>query len=390
MTSSPTANFPLPRRRAKWPLILLLGGAAGIVMISLNHKESVHVKVTSIKRGRVEEIVTATAVGTVEAEKQSTLSAEIQGKILRIATREGAIAKDTVVIELDPGDLLAQRTLVQRDLDVSKLRLDQAVLRKQKIIADLERLESLQDNVISQQQIDQMEKDRDIADKDEEIFKAQIESLRAQFDVVDRTLSKTRIYAPYDGTIAKLFVEEGEIVTPSKPLLALTSSGPLLIRAPIDEVDMGRIDLAKPVRARFDTYPNQAFDGTLSEILPTASTDAKNNRTVDVKARLALWPANIRVGMSAHLEIRARWKENASYLPTNLIYEDPTGSKFVYIVSNGAARRCPVKTGLWNWEYTEIVDGLGTSELVIIPLQDSGEIRLADGTPILISNESQR
>lgn len=341
----------LPRWLIPAAVVLILTAAA---VVYFGKPKPVRVKVIHPAVGRVEEIVTANSVGTVEPEKIAVISAEIAGRIRAIRIRQGRAKAGQLVVELET--------------DVAQAQMEQAELRRKKIWEDLERWKGVD---VPKGDVDRLTLDLAIAKADEQIARL--------------TLDKARVAAPFDGIVVKLHSEEGEWVIPGKALFTLHSAGPPLIRAPIDEVDMGRLALSLPARLGFDNYYGKKFEGVVHEIMPAASADQKNNRTVDIKIRASQMPPNILAGMSANVEIVIQAKEGATCIPTHLIHDDREGhGKYVFVAQAGRARRKQVTPGISNWETTEIVDGLAPADEVIVPLQFEDERTVADGMPVTV------
>jgi len=370
-------------RRRGWVLLFLVLGAAGVAaLVSLNGGKPVRVHVLRPAPGRVEEIVTSNSVGTVEPEMTAVVASEIAGKILRIRVRQGEVPAGKAVVELDTRDLEAEREVTLREIATSRTRLEQAVVQKKKVSEDLERYRKVD---VPKGDVERLERDLEIAVKAEEIFKQSIQTLEAQTKVVDLRIRKAAIAAPFDGIVVRLHSEEGESVTPGKPLFTIHSAGPLLVRAPLDEVDMGRLSLGLPVRVTFDAYRTEKFMGSVHEITPAASADQHNNRTVDIKIRVPGMPANVKAGMSANIEVLVRARDGVLCLPAHLVRDDREGrGKFVFVAENGRAVRRGVKTGLSNWETTEILEGLAAADAVIVPLRDDREAPVTDGARITV------
>lgn len=371
------------KRRKHWILILFALGAVGIAAaITLNGARPVRVRALRPSVGRVEEIVTSNSVGTVEPEKTAVVASEIAGKILRIPVRQGAAAAGQVVVELDTRDLDAEREVTLREIATSRTRLEQAAVQKKKVSEDLARYRMVD---VPKGDVERLERDLEIAAKAEEINRQSIQTLEAQLKVIDLRLKKARVAAPFEGIVVRLHSEEGESVTPGKLLFTIHSAGPLLVRAPLDEVDMGRLSLGLPVRVTFDAYRGEKFTGSVYEITPAASADQHNNRTVDIKIRVPAMPENVKAGMSANIEVVIRAREGVLCLPTHLVRDDREGrGKFVYAAENGRAARRPVETGLSNWDTTEILEGLGPSDAVIVPLRDDREAPVKEGTRVVV------
>jgi hypothetical protein len=125
--------------------------------------------------------------------------------------------------------------------------------------------------------------------------------------------------------------------------------------------------------------------GEVFEITPAASADQHNNRTIDIKIRVPGIPENVKAGMSANIEVIVRWHNPVLLIPTHLMRDDREGrGKFVFVVEKDRAARRAVKPGYSNWEVTEIAEGLGPSDAVIVPLRDESEGTVKDGTRVSV------
>jgi len=360
--------------------LLLAGGVLALVLS--NGRKPIRVQIVRAQQGRVEEIVSANSVGTVEAERTSTVAAEISARVIRIAVRPGTKEGTDVdggasVVFLDDKDILAEKQVTLTDIATQNLRRIQSGQRREKLQADYERLSQTDE---PRQNLDRLKKEIDIAATDEQISASAIKTLEAQILLIERKIEKAKIVTPYAGTVSKLHVEVGEFVNPGKPVFTILSRGSLLIRAPIDEVDKARISREKRARVTFDGFKDK-FEGPVIEIMNTASTDQKNNRTLDIKIRLDRMPPEVCVGMSAHVEIIVAAKDRGLFLPTHLVHEERGGgARFVYVVGNGRAIKRPVKTGLANWETTEILEGVTENDDVVNPLKLAEDQSIQDGT----------
>ncbi len=375
-------------RTRTWVVAFFVLVALGIALaIATNGRKPVRVRLAHPQRGRVEEIVTSNSVGSVEPLMNATVSSEILGRILTVRVRQGEVKRGQVIFELDSRDFEAEREVIRSDLDTSRLRIELAALRRKKVWEDLERLKKVD---VPKGDVERLERDLEIGKKDEEIAALALRTLEAQLQVLTLKLAKTKVAAPFDGVVTKLLSEEGESVTPGRPLFQLHSAGELLIRAPVDEVDMGRLALGQSVRLTFDAYENEKFNGVLHEIMPAASMDQKNNRTVDVKIRVPKMPPNIYANMSANIEIILRGLDDVLHIPTHLIHEDRNRSeKFVFVVENGLARKRTIKTGFSNWETTQVAAGLAVGDTLVIPLQFQDEAPVVDGVKVVLYEDGK-
>lgn len=94
---------------------------------------------------------------------------------------------------------------------------------------------------------------------------ATLEELRAQVRQAELQLSYTKIYAPSAGRVTRKSVEEGALVQPGQPLLALVT-GDLWVTANFKESQIGQIRPGQPVEIRVDAYPDKVFKGHVDSI----------------------------------------------------------------------------------------------------------------------------
>jgi HlyD family secretion protein len=370
------------RRYRKWVIALLALLALGLALAGSTHgAKPIRVRIIHPELGSVAEIVTPNSVGTVEPVKTAVVAAEIVGKIARIPVRQGPVREGQTVVEIDSRDLEAEREVTRSEIKTARARIDEAVLRRKKVWEDLTRYQGVD---VPKGDVERLERDLEIAKKAEEISTLSIRTLEAQLGVLELKLGKVRVAAPFDGTVSKLHCEEGESVTPGKSLFTVLSAGPLLVRAQIDEVDMGRVALGQAARITFDAYEGKTFDGGVHEIMPAASADQKNNRTVDVKILVPDMPPNIRANMSANVEIILRSHEKVLRIPSHLVQRDRLrNEKFVFVRERGVARKRTVQAGFANWSMTEISQGLSPQDDLILPLELTDEPPITDGAPVV-------
>ncbi len=382
------------KNRLAWfgiPALLLVGATSGAFLYN-GTETPVRVKISHPQIGTVEEIITSSSVGTVEPRRTSTVSAETSGRVLKIKVRPGQkkgshVSESAAVILIDDSDIIAEQAVLKRDIQTQNLRQQRALLRQNQLETEYDRLKNTDETL---RVLEKLQKEIEIAKKDVEIAASAIESLEANVDRIELQKKKSQVVAPFGGIISELHVEEGELVSPGKPLFTILCDGPLLIRAPIDEVDLARVDRTKAARVTFDGYRDEngtptRFSAVFEEIMASASPDRKNNRTIDIKVRVPKMPAGIVSGMSAHVEVIVASKTDGLWIHTHLVHEEKDGSgKYVYLVKDSHARKVSIRTGLGNWESTEVVEGLTTKDRVVNPLYFEEEKSVEDGTPVEI------
>jgi HlyD family secretion protein len=97
---------------------------------------------------------------------------------------------------------------------------------------------------------------------------------RAKLSAAELAVERTRIRAPFDGTVLNVIAKEGELAVPSpqNTLLVFGEINSLKVRAEVEERDAAKIHVGQRVVVRADAFPNQEFDGRVSSIAQSLST----------------------------------------------------------------------------------------------------------------------
>lgn len=136
-------------------------------------------------------------------------------------------------------------------------------------------------------------------------------------------------------------------------------------------MDAPRIHLEQSARITLDAISGRHFEGRVSRIAPYVQAIEKQARTVDVDVHFS-HPEEARgllVGYSADVEIRLDRRDKVLRIPTSALR---AGQKVLVLGSDGLLQERGVKTGLANWEYIEILDGLAAGDLVVTSLEKEG------------------
>lgn len=397
------------------PVFIILAGFYFLFRV-----KPVDVTVFRVKKGEVESTVTATTTGTVQARALSKISSQYTGRIKRILKRDGErVKKGETLLEIENNDANAQLRLAEANLRGTKTELSQLLLSRDMVVsqasstlnqtrakldnaaANLDRANSLYTKgMISKQEMDSAKSTFDVAQadyesaranelqgkmKDEEIktARARVEQMESNLQLAGVQLGRTYITAPYSGIITELFVEEGELLSIGTPVLEMADESTMEVDAVIDEVDVGKLRIGQDVKLTFDAFKEKQSLGKILEISPYITTTKEQNRTVNIKVGITTGQDGILVGMSTDVEVITGRAKDVLYLPTNAIIEKADG-QFVFIAEKGVAKEKKIKTGLSNWDTSEVMEGLREVDEVITSLEIK---KFTDGTKIKVANK---
>ena len=176
---------------------------------------------------------------------------------------------------------------------------------------------------------------------------------------------KTAVIAPMDGQVIVSSVDPGQTVTTSDSLFVLSDR--LIVKAYVDETDIGRVKVGQKAVIGLDAYPDIRVNGVVGHIY--YESHLQNNVNIyNVDVLPERIPDVFRSGMSANIEIIVQQKSNVLLLPVGAV--QTRNGKTVVMQSNGnkqdAVRYTAVETGLQDERHVEILKGLSENAVVLI------------------------
>jgi macrolide-specific efflux system membrane fusion protein len=178
----------------------------------------------------------------------------------------------------------------------------------------------------------------------------------------EATYKEIPILSPISGTIIVRDIEPGQSVTSTTAILVVSDR--LIVKATVDETDIGKIKNGQRARITLDAYPEVSESGTVSHI-SYESTTVNNVTTYEVDIIPDRVPEVFRSGMTADLSIVQIEKKNILILPLSAVKQSDAGSSVV-VVDEKTGRKTSkrIVTGLSDDSNVEIVSGLGEKDQV--------------------------
>lgn len=362
----------------------LIVGAFLLALLALlfwwnGRAKPVAVAVHEIDLGVVESTLVNTRAGTVEACRRTRLSTIVGGRIETLAVKEGEhVRKGQLLLKLWNDDQQAQSKLAQTQVESARRHVGEICVRSANAGREAQRQASLHakgfvSSAAEEAALAQAQSLRAACEASE----ADVTQAKARVDAVVTEQRRTVLYAPFDGTVAKIVGEVGEYSTPSPPgvptpsAIDLIDESCLYVSAPMDEVDAPKIRAGQMARIHFDALPKQSFPGRIRRVAPFVTAVEKQSRTVEVEADFerSSVTAPLLVGNSADVEVVLATREKVVRVPTSAVQE---GSKVLLAGSDGRLIERIIKTGIANWEYTEVLDGLRAGDRVVTSLEREG------------------
>ena len=368
-------------RWLRWTAVLLALVAAGFLLWRFALRpDAVPVTVARVSRGLVEETVTNSKAGTVKARRRSKMSPEISGRVDFIGARAGErVRKGQILLRLNDADLVAGLRLSEQEVVVTRASAREACFAADLAERDLLRHRDLsKERIVSPEIVDRLESQRDAARARCESMRASVQRADAAVDLARANLGKTVLRAPFDGIVADLKGEIGEVVSPSPPAVPIPpvydviDPTSIYISAPLDEVDAGKVSPGLPARVTLDPYPGRSFAGSVIRVAPYVQDYEQQNRTLEIEVDLqdAEFSRGLLPGTSADVEVVLRRADDVLRVPSFALLE---GDR-VLVFNAGHLVARPVTVGLRNWEYAEVQEGVQEGDPVVVSL-DRAEVK---------------
>lgn len=370
MTTSPFL------RRSVFALLVILLLAAGFWWSA--RPKPIPVVLKTVDRGAVDTTVVNTRAGTVEACLRTRLSSIVGGRIEYLGVKEGdRVKQGQVLMRLWNDDQKAQQHLAETQRVSAVQRVNEACATAANAQREAERQAALRaKGYVSVAKEDAAHTEAEAKRSACASARADVVQADARVSVAQTEQKRTVLIAPFAGTVAKIVGELGEYSTPSPPgvqtppAIDLIDDSCLYVNAPMDEVDAPKITAGLPVRVTLDALPKQPLAGHVRRVAPYVLAVEKQARTVDVEVDFDGPTKGLLVGYSADVEIILQQRSNVLRLPTAALME---GSRALILDSEtGKLAERHLKTGLTNWEYTEVIEGLQAGDRVVTSLEREG------------------
>jgi RND family efflux transporter MFP subunit len=278
--------------------------------------------------------------GNVTTKSVVTISSEFNGLLSNVFVKEGQkVYKGQILAKIDDGGLSQQIAQMEIQKDLAKTTFErQKRLWEQNIGSEIQYLQAKSN------------------------YEAQTEAINQ----MKQQLDKTRVTAPFAGTIDEIFIEQGNLVAAGLSLMRLVNLSNMYIETDVPEryiadVTQGkRVDIEFPVLGkRMSSTVRQASD----YINPA-------NRTYVVEIPVTEQDPNIKPNLTARLKINDYSNKEAILIPQSIISEDAEGAQYVYILKNvknniGTVQRVDITTGKTQDDVIEVLSGITTDMQLI-------------------------
>ena len=309
--------------------------------------------------------------GTLVAEKTASIRAEVAGPVTAVLIEPGVrVQKGTPLARIDDTVLRDSYLSMRSAVTQAQLAADIAV-REQSRSEKLLAAGAIADNAL------------EVARRNNLAAQAQLEDAKARMAGAQKNLDNTTIRAPYSGIVSERQVNAGDVVSIGAAMFTVVDPTSMRLEGAVPADQLGSVHLGAKVSFAVTGYPGKTFEGTISNIYPSADPQT---RQVRLYARIPNTGSGLVAGLYATGRVSSVTHQGLA-APLNAV--DQRGLKpSVVRIKNGKTERVEVTLGLREdaTERVEILTGVAAGDTVLVGAAQG----ITPGTPIKVSAPSDK
>jgi RND family efflux transporter MFP subunit len=304
--------------------------------------------------------------GTLTAERQATVRAQISGSILTVLAEPGeAVRQGETLARLDSTSLTEAYNSARVAVTSAKasVALNQRELERQRSL--------LQAGAVAQRAVETAQQNLVVA-------RATLAQYESQLANAQKQLAYTVVAAPFSGVVSDRPVSAGDVVQPGTAIYTVVDPSSLQLEAAIPAEQLGQLKVGSPVTFNVTGYTNRTFKGLISRINPAADP---TTRQVRIYAELPNTGNDLVAGLYAEGRVESETREGLT-VPTGAI-DRRMAKPAVMLVRDGKVARVDVEIGLQDdrEQRVEIRRGVAAGDVVLLGAAQE----IQPGTPVQLA-----
>ncbi len=446
-------------------LVLLVAVGVGAALYSNKGKKTgTPVEFGSVEKRTIIEKVAAT--GKIFPEVEIKITSDVSGEVVALNVEEGDSVKQGQLLARIDADAYqsaveqgaaavnnakAQVANSRSNAESAKAQISQSKAQREQILAQLENLKGIHERnktlfdqgVISKAEFDASKSSLDAANanlrsSDASLVTAQanfessrqsikgaeftVKSQEARLKELKTNLKRTSLFAPTDGVVSMLNVEQGERVVGTiqmsgTELMRIANMNVMEVQVEVNESDVLKVKLKDEVEIEVDAYQDRTFKGIVTQVANSASnasgpsvvltSDVVTNFIVTIRMNPDSYKDLLvgkgfpfRPGMSASVDIFTTIKEDIVTVPIQAVTvrenKDDEDKKeefeeMVFLFSGGdTVSVAKVTTGIQDDDYIQIKSGLTIGDSIVIGPYAAVSRKLEEGSEVYKKEEDDK
>lgn len=298
-----------------------------------------------------EVVYVAETTGTLVAEADVDVSAEVEAKVKKLLFKEGDQAEEgQLLVVLD--DEKYRLTVEENKAEVRHAEADQELARK-----TLERKVQLyKEGVIPLQEYDD-------ALATANLTKAALETALASLALAEKGLRDTQVFAPFLGLIGAKYIEEGEYIKEGEKLFNIVKVDPIRVEFYVPEKYLPLVEPGETISVTVEAYPKEEFAGEVYLVNPKVKTET---RRFQCQARIKNTEGKLRPGFFTTARIVLSKNPDAVVIPQEAILAEE-GLTYCFTIESGRAKKVNITPGIKLKEgMVEVTNGIKEGTPVVV------------------------
>jgi HlyD family secretion protein len=420
------------KKKSKKLLFSIIGVVLVLIIIAVvvsgKKEKIVSVQTEKVSKRDITQVVSGT--GEIQPVTKVDISAEVSGEIVQLPVTEGQKVKKGDLLVKIKSDIYSERVQQQKaGVNYSNSQVEVAENNLKKAELELHRTKQLFDNgLVPQADLDNARIAYEVALSQLNSANANVKQNVALLKQSSQDLTKATIRSPMDGIVSQLNSELGERVVGTATMAGttiMTISDLSVMDAEIEisETDIIQVKIGDTAKIDVDAFPDREIKGYVYEISNTAQSKGQGTQeqitNFIVKIRVIDKDVALKPGMSCNADIKVNYKSDIFAVPIqcitaredmkeNMEEESEDAPKritdenlkkkekpkeVVFVVEQGSPAKVkivPVKTGISDDRYIEILEGLNPDMVVVKGPYKAISKDLEEGTRIKVDNEIKK
>ena len=375
-----------------WIAVGIVAVIAVAAFLFSGGKKKEEVNFNTEKVAKVNILNSITATGTIEPVNEVTVGTQVSGIVSKLyVDYNSVVKKGQIIAELDKSNLTSQLNTAKASLSQAEASLKSAEsdLAYQK--ANYNRYKALyQKGLISANDYESARLSYQTSLQTVATRKDQIASAKEEVQRAQTNLGYATITSPIDGIVVSKSVEEGQTVnanmsTPDLFTIAQDLTN-MQVVANVDEADIGDVKKGERVSFTVDAYPNDTFEGTVTQVRLEATT-TNNVVTYEVVISAPNADLKLKPGLTANVVIYTQESNGVLSVPSKALRYTPTketiGKRKMKDVSNAKNKvwtlegntlvAHKVNIGISDGTHTQVLSGIKEGQTVITGVSVSSD-----------------
>lgn len=283
-----------------------------------------------------------TVQADMKTRKNVAIFPEFAGRLLRFYVKEGQqVKKGTLLASIDDGGLQQQLEQLKLQLELAKTTFERSQrLWDQKIGTEIQYLEA----------------------------KTRYESQEQQVAQMKEQLAKTKVYAPFSGTVDELLANEGANLLPgATPILRIVNLKQMYAEAQLPERHLSAVRKGTPVIVEMPMLNSQQQ----TQVQTLGNFINPNNRTFRIEAPLENTNGQIKPNLMGKMKINDYSNPQAIMIPQRIVRENTEGKTYIFTLKSTEAegvyitQQQFVKLGMASENKVEVVAGIAMGDRIV-------------------------